>query len=120
MEITRDNIHQYSSFEIYANYSSNINKIYNDFEFIGIDSEIFRKIVLKLIEDNKNEYDGKAPYFAYIEQIIYIYFKDKTKLLFDDCSKRLKLIDSFIGHKFSNLDNYKIVDNKVLEGNLFK
>ena len=115
MEITRDNIHQYSSFEIYANYSSNINKIYNDFEFIGIDSEIFRKIVLKLIEDNKNEYDGKAPYFAYIEQIIYIYFKDKTKLLFDDCSKRLKLIDSFIGHKFSNLDNYKIVDNKVLE-----
>ena len=75
MEITRDNIHQYSSFEIYANYSSNINKIYNNFEFIGIDSEIFRKIVLKLIEDNKNEYDGKTPYFDYIKHYQFLILK---------------------------------------------
>lgn len=105
-----------NNIDIYNKYAYYINQVYEEYAFLNIDREEYKRIVLKLINKSKKRYDAKCPYKVYLKDIINDHLlKYLNKELTDD-DKEVDIISNYINLNFikTSLYSYSVLYLKKL------
>ncbi len=113
MEISINNLNNYTPDMIYHNFKTLFNDIYDEYVFGCFTYKKYEEIVIKEIQISQREYKGREKYEIYIKNKVTNRIKNHLSKILNDETFSQKLISTFIDSKCNNFTNYRSAINNI-------
>ena len=95
-----------SVLEIYNNTISIVNETYDTYSFLNMSKEEFDNLVINVIEEAKNTYDGKTDYSIYLKKQLNKALKEELTNILSDDSNVFNIINGYINKNLKRVHDY--------------
>ena len=119
MKITKENLKELTTKEIYKYISEIVNKLLNYYDYLDLSQEEIQKLIYTEIEKSKEEYQGEKTYIHYIKEQIRIILNKKRISLLNNDKTKIKVLDNYLKSRTTKSSDLKAAISNLNKFSIF-